>query len=246
MATTAPVFLVAWPDFRRRDVNAWHSRALGATGARKPRVAFVGAASGDDRFEERWIAGYFRRRFGIVCRPVAIESGRTSRDEARRLLSRANLVYLGGGDPLLCVRAVERAGVADLLRRRRRAGTVFFGISAGAIALGPCWPKWPDPPNSKLPEDGARLVPCLGIHRAGVFDMHSEDDGWPELHACRRLTSRSARWRRLVACGVPKRGAALVEAAARDGDHIEILGERGPVLGPASSITRPKSSSNRA
>jgi peptidase S51-like protein len=213
MPTPAPIHLVAWPDFRRREVNAWHRDALLATRVRRPRVAFVGAASGDDRFEERWIARYFRDRFDVECRAVSIESGHTSPGEAKRLLARAHLVYFGGGDPLLCVRAVERAGLGDLLRRRRREGAVFFGVSAGAIALGPWWPEWPDPPEPKLPEEGATLVRCLAVHDAAVFDMHSEDDGWPELRACTRLLRRSDRRRRWVGYGVPKRGAVRIDGA---------------------------------
>ena len=151
--------------------------ALQFTGLRTPRLAYVGAASGDD-------AGFFRRLSALLQEAGAREvvlartCGRGAGDAARTVLSEADAIFVSGGDVEAGMQVLAVANVIPALQERFSAGIPFIGLSAGSLMLGREWIAWDDPDD----ESTARLFPCLGFAPL-VCDAHSEADDWAELRA---------------------------------------------------------------
>lgn len=220
------IHLIAYPDWRRSDVMSWHDAMFAETGKSRPQVALFTAPGGEDPEEIQWVSGTFRRRYGAEVNPVRLLCRRTPPAEARAIIRAADLLYFTGGDHFVLVRAAFEAGIADDLKHRFEEGSTVGAYSAGAIAIGAWWPRWPEPERPDLPEEGAALVQCIGIHRRVICDFHGEEDGWEELHACLRLLRAQDPKKIWYGYGVPTRGAIRISRAGR----IEWLGDKGPWL----------------
>jgi dipeptidase E len=104
---------------------------LGLTGRKRPRVCFLGTASGDsDRY-----AAKFYRCYGQVAKASDLVLFGTPAPEQIARLADQDLVLVGGGNTANLLAIWRLHGVDDVLRRAWQAGTVMAGISAGAI----CW-----------------------------------------------------------------------------------------------------------
>lgn len=104
---------------------------LELTGHERPRVCFLGTASGDS---ETYVARFYRAYAPVSdASDLALFGAPTSADVAR--LEEQHLVFVGGGSTanLLAVWRLHGADVA--LRRAWERGTILAGVSAGAI----CW-----------------------------------------------------------------------------------------------------------
>ncbi len=104
---------------------------LELTGADRPRVCFIGTASGD---AERYAANFFR-----AYAPVSIASdlalfGAVKRSDVERLVEQ-DLIFVGGGNTANMLAVWRVHGLDEVLRRAWQSGTVLAGVSAGAI----CW-----------------------------------------------------------------------------------------------------------
>ncbi|HVA80728.1 MAG TPA: peptidase E [Candidatus Binataceae bacterium] len=99
---------------------------------RKPRIAFVGAASGD--------SDTYARRFFEAFPPVRAEAmqlrifERTVRD-LRAFVLAQDVIYVGGGSTANLLAIWRLHGLDRAMRAAWNAGVVLAGISAGAI----CW-----------------------------------------------------------------------------------------------------------
>jgi cyanophycinase-like exopeptidase len=153
--------------------------ALSASGLPAPRIAYLGAASGDD-------AGFFRRLSSLLqqagARDVVLARtcgrGASWRESAQAALAQADAVFVSGGDVDAGMRALAAAGVIPALQERFAAGVPFLGLSAGSIMLGREWITWDDPDDDAT----ARPFTCLGFAPL-ICDTHAEDDDWSELRA---------------------------------------------------------------
>jgi len=160
---------------RTQRLLAQALRAADAVGA---MVAYVGAASGDNPEFYRRMAGLLRAAGAgdVVMAPTA----RGARDgaEARRVLERADVIFMSGGDVEAGMRSLAAAGLVSELQQAFRSGTPFIGLSAGSIMIGRAWLAWGDP------DDDATAAPfdCLGL-APFVCDTHGEAENWRELHA---------------------------------------------------------------
>jgi hypothetical protein len=182
----------------RRSVR-YHAGCVRATGKRRPRIAYVGAAANDSRAFAAMVRGLV---FGVAADVVSICFGRrggaTSR--LRAALADADLIFFTGGDVELGMRLVDERDLAPYLRQLAGEGKAMEGISAGAILLGRSWVRFPDDAA-----EGAERFACLGVVPAS-FDTHGEADGWEELRA---LARRVAPADEPVVYGIPSHGAAL-------------------------------------
>jgi cyanophycinase-like exopeptidase len=111
---------------------------------------------------------------------------------AASIVANADVVFVGGGDPVEGARRLVSARADAWLRDARARGTPCLGISAGAIMLSAFWAEWPDHPPHGAPHDGGALVECTRVVPDLVVDCHAEDDDWSEL----RLVAAMARERR--------------------------------------------------
>jgi len=194
---TGPVFLIAGagPGTGRRAVR-FHADAVAACGARKPVIAYVGAASNDSLAFEKLIGALV---FGRAAKtvPVRLKRKTFASSTARAILGDADIVFFTGGDVEVGMRLIDERGLGPFLRELHAAGKVMEGISAGAILLGRRWVRFPG-------DDDARAEPfdCLGVV-PWSFDCHDEGDDWSELRALGRLTPDEE-----IVYGIPGGGAA--------------------------------------
>ncbi len=153
-------------------------------GKPRPRVAYIGTASGDDRafFEA------MRTRL-LLCGAGDVElaplcSADADLAAARRVLSRADAVFVSGGDVaegMDGLRAQE--GMIERLHALFAKGVPFMGLSAGSIMLARGWVRWADGAEDA---DPGILFDCLGF--APIYcDVHGEGDDWDELKTLLRL-----------------------------------------------------------
>ena len=105
---------------------------LEATGKRKPRVAFVPTASGDDPLN---IARFFEShaRFGLEL--GVLRFFRRTPADLRDFLFGFDAVYVGGGNTRSMLAVWEHWGFTGVVREAYARGIVLCGSSAGSI----CW-----------------------------------------------------------------------------------------------------------
>ncbi len=172
---------------------------LKQTGKRRPKVAFIGAAHGDnDAGRLRFYAGFGQ----FACRPTHLPLfARTPRDLASFVLEQ-DAIFVGGGNTRSML-AVWREWELDRhLRAAWEAGIVLGGASAGSI----CWFEHGLTDSIAGP---LTAMPCLGF-LAGTNCPHYDSE------PLRRPT-----FQRLVA-----RGAITDGIAADDGVALHYVGTR--------------------
>lgn len=183
MAPSAIHLLAGGPGSDVTHLAALLRQALASTGRAEPRVAYIGAASGDD-------AGFFRRlarvleQAGAGAVTLAPTCGQAPRREdlLRRALAESDAIFVSGGDVDAGMKVLAATGAAALLRERLDAGIPYIGLSAGSILLGTEWIAW----DESAGEPAVRVFPCLGFAPL-ICDTHSEDDDWSELRELLKL-----------------------------------------------------------
>lgn len=168
---------------------------------RRPRVAYIGAAHGDDLdFFNRMKAMLVGAGAGDVER-VPLAGHRRMDASATRMLDKADLIFMSGGDVEEGMRALRACRAVRLLRSLFEKGKPFLGISAGSIMLGQTWVRWKDP------EDDSTAEPfdCLGLAPFSC-DTHDEDSGWEELKTLVSLSPAGTR-----GYGFPSNSGMVVE-----------------------------------
>jgi cyanophycinase-like exopeptidase len=141
-------------------------------------VAYVGAASGDNRAFFLLVSRMLRRAGAgaVTLAPLCGRRGDPAR--AAEIVRAADIVFISGGDVEEGMRVLRDTRMLPLLRRLQRAGKPFFGVSAGSIMLARSWVRWTDPRN----DGSAETFPCMGFAPV-LCDTHGEGDGWGELKA---------------------------------------------------------------
>lgn len=108
-----------------------HQYLLDLTGQSRPRVCFIGTASGDEAAYTTAFYAWFARRaeamhLGLFDRRI---------EDIEGLLTSADLIYVGGGNTANMLAIWRTHGVDVALRRAWESGVVLAGPSAGAV----CW-----------------------------------------------------------------------------------------------------------
>ena len=153
---------------------------FGEIGKPKPRVAYIGTASGDDR-------SFFEAMRTLLKASGAGEvelvplCGTSRGAEAMCALARADAIFVSGGDVAEGMDVLRaRKGMIACLRERFASGVPFMGLSAGSIMLARGWVRWAEE------DEGGTLFECLDF--APIYcDVHGEADDWDELKALLRL-----------------------------------------------------------
>jgi len=158
---------------------------LSETGLVRPRLGFIGTASGDDPQK----IARFRTRFeGVAGTMTHLPMTLPAIDLATRL-EQVDLVYVGGGDTEKMVAMWRRTGWDRVLGDACRSGVTLAGVSAGAV----CWF------DTFLFSSGAgpmRPLRGLGLIPSGACPHYStETDRRDALHsavAARRMPASIA------------------------------------------------------
>jgi len=194
-----PLYLLAGsPGSRREDSDRVLARAMESCGVPNPSIAYIGAASGDNKQFFSMIAR-FLRAFGasdVVLAPMA--GKRVKIEKTKAILQSADLILVSGGDVEEGMEVVGERGMLPFLRELFDGGKPFFGISAGSIMLAKEWIVWDDPNDDAT----ASALPCMGFAPI-ICDTHAEDEGWEELRALLKLAGEGT-----LGYGIPS-GAGL-------------------------------------
>ncbi|MEW1834898.1 peptidase E [Microbacterium sp. NPDC079995] len=211
----------AWGDVELSPVQRYAIDLAGVAG-RRPRVAFVNTASGDQRGDEgRELAA--AAAAGVDAVHVRL-FGRNQPD-LDEVIGGCDVVWVGGGSVTNLLAVWHAHGLDRVLRGAWQRGVVLAGTSAGAI----CWHVG-GPTTSTggltVETSGLGLIPgSVGVH----YD--SQPGRRPALHAA-------------VAGGVLPDGFGLDEGAAvvyRGTEPVEYLSEN-----PAGAVYRVRRSRERA
>jgi cyanophycinase-like exopeptidase len=199
------------PGSRRGMRDPLICRAIAGCGTPEPSIAYVGAASGDDKPFFTMLA-----RLMVACGAGAVElaplAGRRFKlERTRSVLEKADMVFISGGDVEEGMNLIDERGIMPVLRDLHRGGKPFFGLSAGSIMLARQWIVWEDPADDST----ASAIPCLGFAPV-LCDTHAEEDDWEELRALLLISPEGT-----AGYGIPAGGGLLV----RYGGEIDALGK---------------------
>jgi len=154
---------------------------FGEVGKTRPRVAYIGTASGDDRAFFEFLRGTLQASGAGEVELAPLCGAAKDAAEARRVISRADAVFVSGGDVAEGMDALRaRTGMIECLRERFDSGVPFMGLSAGSIMLARGWVRWAEGKGHDT------VLECLGFAPI-CCDVHGEVDGWDELKSLLRL-----------------------------------------------------------
>lgn len=161
-----------------RGNDPTHDFILGLTGKRRPRVLFVGTATGDDA---SYIVSFYATYDSDRCAPHHLPLFHRTVDDLASYVRGFDVIHVGGGNTANMLDVWKRQGLDTILREMWQdpsSNVVFTGGSAGGI----CWFEGGTtdsygPTLQVLPE-GLGLVP-------GSFCPHydAEDQRQPLFHA---------------------------------------------------------------
>ena len=160
---------------------------LQACGNPAPSVAYIGTANHENEaFFQRISKPVLDAGAGeITLVPIISEHADT--EKAKRILSRADAIFLSGGEVEDGIMGLRKFGLDSFLGELYQEGKLFFGVSAGAIMLGQYWVHW----DVEDDDDTASLFKCLDFVPM-TFDAHGENEDWRELKFALRLLGKDS------------------------------------------------------
>ncbi|HSR07252.1 MAG TPA: peptidase E [Bryobacteraceae bacterium] len=102
---------------------------------KNPRLLFIPTASSDSEIYCKKVRNYFGGFLKCKTDVLFLMKEKPSREQIRRKISAADIIYVGGGNTLQMMRIWGRLGVDKLLLAAYKKGTILTGVSAGSI----CW-----------------------------------------------------------------------------------------------------------
>jgi peptidase E len=174
-----PVFLLAGGGGRRRkSPDPLLQKVFRECGITAPSVAYVGAASGDDRSFFNFITAAFKEAGAGKIVHAFTAAEKADINKSRSILENADIIFISGGDVEAGMEVLREKDLTDFLTGLNKQGKTFFGLSAGSIMLAREWVRWRDPDDDAT----AEIFPCLDIAPV-LCDTHAEGDDWEELKA---------------------------------------------------------------
>lgn len=143
---------------------------------RRAVALFVGTASHDcmpyyNSFHKTYTGDY-----GLKTDVALVSAGVSDREKLEGKFTKADLIYVGGGDTVYMLKRWKETGVDLLIGEAYRRGAIVCGLSAGAI----CWFSEMYSDSASEDGDGApyRFLPALGFLKGGAcphFEERRED-----------------------------------------------------------------------
>ena len=198
MNVPKPMFLIAGdPGNRRASADPLLQTVFGHFCVSAPSIAYIGAASGDDRrFFAMLTSAFTNSGAGVVTLATTVRH--FERRSFENTCAAADAIFFSGGDVDSGMNVVTEHRLVPFFRELYGGGKPFFGISAGSIMLARTWVRFRDDGDSV-----GELFPCLGIADI-LVDVHDEDENWGELSALLKLSPDSS-----IGYGI-RAGSALV------------------------------------
>jgi cyanophycinase-like exopeptidase len=146
------------------------------TGTVSPNIAYIGAASQDNKAFFLLISAMFKKAGAGKVNHAVISHGKANLNKARDIIESSDAVFMSGGDVEAGMQILKEKNMIDYLQNLYATGKLFFGASAGSIMLAKEWVRWENPDDDST----AQIFPCLGLVPV-ICDTHAEDDNWQEL-----------------------------------------------------------------
>jgi dipeptidase E len=172
---------------------------LGQSPVKKPRICFVGTASGDSSDNVDQFMTSFKKH---DCEPSYLSLFKPPKGNLESFILKKDVIYVGGGNTRNLLLLWKEWGLDRILKKAWERGVVLSGVSAGSI----CW--FEEGVTDSIP---GRLTPlkCLGFLKGSNCPHY---DGEKE---------RRPAYHRLLAGRRIKAGCA-----ADDGVAIHFVGDR--------------------
>jgi dipeptidase E len=122
-------------DIRTRGTAAIDREIIRLSNKKNPRLLFIPTASSDSEMYWKHVDEYFGGFLKCKTDVLFLIREQPSKEQTRKKIEAADIIYVGGGNTLMMMRLWRRLGVDKLLVSAYENGTVLSGISAGAI----CW-----------------------------------------------------------------------------------------------------------
>src|SRR5271169_3584225 len=122
-------------EIRTRGTAAIDREIIRLSNKKNPKLLFIPTASSDSERYWKHVQEYFGEFLKCKTDALFLINEQPSREEIRKKILSADIIYVGGGNTLLMMRLWRRLGVDKLLQSAYAKGTVLCGISAGSI----CW-----------------------------------------------------------------------------------------------------------
>lgn len=126
---------------------------LAQSGVKRPKVCFLGTASGDSQGLTNHFEYLFKR---YPCEPSHLALFNPHTADIRGFIMSQNVIYVGGGQTKTMLGIWKEWGLDSILRDAYNNGTILSGGSAGAV----CWFK--ECITDSIP-GRLTVMPCLDI-----------------------------------------------------------------------------------
>jgi peptidase E len=151
---------------------------LAQTGRKRPKICFLGTATGD---ADAYVAQFYSAFTKLDCHPTHIPLFARTPDLRRELLGQ-DAIYVGGGNTKSMLAVWREWGIPAILREAWRRGILLTGVSAGAIC-------WFDQGVTDSWAGRLAALPCLGfLPGTGCPHYDGDVERRPSLH--RMVASR--------------------------------------------------------
>lgn len=193
--------------FSQEKNRALDRHFLAQTGTKRPRVLFIGTASGD---AESYRYKFYEAMAELPCRASHLSLFTPPSADLATFVDGHDAIFVGGGNTRSLLALWREWGLDAVLRRAYRRGAVVGGVSAGMIA----WFDWGV--TDSIP--GA-LTPLAGL-------------GWIAGSACPHYDSEAQRrpaYQRLVGTGAIPGGIAADDGVGLhfvDGELHDVVSAR--------------------
>jgi dipeptidase E len=124
-------------EIRTRGTVAIDREIIRLSNKKSPKLLFIPTASSDSEIYWQAVQEYFGKFLKCRTDVLFLIKERPSKEQIRRKISTADIIYVGGGNTLMMMRLWRRLGVDKLLVSAYENGTVLSGTvrarSAGSI-----------------------------------------------------------------------------------------------------------------
>jgi peptidase E len=183
MNQEVPAFLMAGGGAGSRS-SMIHSlaAALNECGKPKPKVAYLGVASKDNKIFFTAIKSLLQKAGAYEVKLLHLAKENADIEAAKKYHEAADAIFISGGEVEDGMVWLVKHGLDRFLKELYHQGKLFIGMSAGSIMMGTHWVRWEKPGDDTT----AELFNCLAFIPT-VFDTHAEDEDWIELKTALRL-----------------------------------------------------------
>jgi len=122
-------------EIRTRGTASIDRETIRLSKKKNPKLLFIPTASSDSERYWKRVQEYFGKFLKCRTDVLLLIKQQPSKEQIRKKILSADIIYVGGGNTLQMMRVWRRLGVDKLIKAAYENGTVLSGISAGSI----CW-----------------------------------------------------------------------------------------------------------